>query len=41
MQIDRADITIPNALPPDIAVLNVVRGQKPVRRRRMPPPSWH
>jgi translocation and assembly module TamB len=30
VQIDRADITIPNALPPDVAVLNVVRaGQKP------------
>jgi translocation and assembly module TamB len=31
VQIDRADITIPNALPPDVSVLNVVRaGQKPV-----------
>ena len=30
VQIDRADITIPNALPPDVAVLNVVHpGQKP------------
>ncbi|MFI4866602.1 MAG: translocation/assembly module TamB domain-containing protein [Steroidobacterales bacterium] len=30
VQIDRADITIPNALPPDVAVLNVVRaGRKP------------
>jgi len=34
VQIDRADINIPNALPPDVAVLNVVRpGQKPA-----PPP---
>jgi translocation and assembly module TamB len=31
VHIDRADITIPNALPPDVQVLNVVRaGQKPV-----------
>ncbi|HEY4972134.1 MAG TPA: translocation/assembly module TamB domain-containing protein, partial [Steroidobacteraceae bacterium] len=30
VQIDRADINIPNALPPNVAVLNVVRrGQKP------------
>jgi translocation and assembly module TamB len=30
VHIDRADITIPNALPPDVAVLNVVHaGQKP------------
>jgi translocation and assembly module TamB len=30
VQIDRADINIPNALPPDVAVLNVVRpGQQP------------
>jgi translocation and assembly module TamB len=34
VQIDRADINIPNALPPDVAVLNVVRpGEKPA-----PPP---
>src|SRR5580658_2099139 len=37
VQIDHADINIPNALPPDVAVLNVVRpGEKPVPVAKTP-----
>jgi translocation and assembly module TamB len=37
VQIDHADINIPNALPPDVAVLNVVRpGEKPVPVSKTP-----
>jgi translocation and assembly module TamB len=37
VQIDHADINIPNALPPDVAVLNVVRpGEKPAPVSKAP-----
>ena len=37
VQIDHADINIPNALPPDVAVLNVVRpGEKPAPVSKTP-----